>query len=419
MTLLEGREVRLPGCVDAAEEKPALLVLASTYPRWPNDVEPAFVHELSRRLCARFRVTVLCPHAPGAAPAEWLDDVEVIRYRYAPARLELLVNEGGIVTNVRNHPWMLLLVPGFVLAQVLGVWRLLRKRRVDVIHAHWLIPQGFICWLIQRLVARKVPYVVTSHGADLYALRRPVLTEIKRRVAQAASAVTVVSSAMKSVVQELAPRAREVRVLPMGVDIVGRFALAPAGVRSDSELLFVGRLVEKKGVEHLIRALPTIVKQRPDVHLTVAGFGPLTTTLMALGAHLGVADRIRFLGAVPQSEVASLYRRAAVFVAPFVQARSGDQEGLPVALMEAVATGCPVVAGRVDGLEDIFGPSLEHWTVDARDHVALATCVVAALDDPLHARSAALLLRSKVSAYLDWNRIAREYGQLLADSVGR
>src|SRR5690606_9209651 len=73
----------VPGPVMSVASRPVLLVLASTYPRWPGDPEPGFVHELSRRLTDRFRVIALCPHAPGARTAERMDGVEVVRYRYA------------------------------------------------------------------------------------------------------------------------------------------------------------------------------------------------------------------------------------------------------------------------------------------------------------------------------------------------
>ena len=117
-------------------DRPRLLVLASTYPRWAGDSEPGFVHELSRRLADRFEVAVSCPHAPGALPQESMDGVEVHRYRYAPARWESLAYEGGIVTNLRRHPWKWLLLPGFFLAQAWSAWRLVARFRPHVVHAH-------------------------------------------------------------------------------------------------------------------------------------------------------------------------------------------------------------------------------------------------------------------------------------------
>ena len=102
--------------------RPRLLVLASTYPRWQDDPEPAFVHELSKRLVPDFDVLVLTPHAPGAAVEETMEGVRVVRYRYAPARFETLVSSGGIVGNLRAARWKWLLVPLFLFAQAWATW---------------------------------------------------------------------------------------------------------------------------------------------------------------------------------------------------------------------------------------------------------------------------------------------------------
>ena len=127
----------------------------------------------ARRLVGRFRVIAIVPRAPGASRTEVLDGVEVIRYRYAPAGLETLVNDGGIVGNLRRSRWKLILVPGFILAQWWCAWRILRREKIDVIHAHWLIPQGLSALFLCKFSHRPIPYMVTSHGVDLYALKGP------------------------------------------------------------------------------------------------------------------------------------------------------------------------------------------------------------------------------------------------------
>src|SRR5690606_35137689 len=129
-----------------------LLVIASTYPRWSGDTEPGFVHELSKRLVEDFDVTVLAPHSPGASLFERMDGVVVRRYRYAPVPMETLVNNGGIVTNLQLSRWKYLLVPLFVFFQAWSFWRLLREDKFDVIHAHWLVPQGLIAAVCQSRV---------------------------------------------------------------------------------------------------------------------------------------------------------------------------------------------------------------------------------------------------------------------------
>ena len=150
--------------------KPRLLVLASTYPRWLDDHEPGFVHELAKRQVERFEVTVLTSSAPGAALHERIDGVEVIRYRYAPRTMETLVYGGGISTNLRRAPWKWALVPSFVAAQGAAAHRLHAQKRFDVVHAHWLIPQGLVARSLRARGTGQVPYVVTSHGGDLYRL---------------------------------------------------------------------------------------------------------------------------------------------------------------------------------------------------------------------------------------------------------
>lgn len=394
-----------------------LLVLASTYPRWRGDPEPGFVHELSRRLAKKFHVTVLCPHAKGALPQESMDGVRVVRYRYAPERWETLVNDGGIVTNLRRSKWKLLLVPGFVLGQAWTAMRLRLKGEVDVVHAHWLLPQGLVAAAIQGIWGRKPPFVVTSHGADLYALRGLPFRILKRLVLRKASAVTVVSSAMRDEIGSLGVDAYKAEVLSMGVDLTSRFTLQEGVSRSKNELLFVGRLVEKKGLPHLLDAMPLVLQERPDIVLTIAGFGPDEQALRHQVARMGLARSVRFLGAVPQDALPALYGRAALFVAPFIRTASGDQEGLPVALMEAVACGCPALAGNVAGLQDIFADASSDCIVDPTDVQGFAGAILRTIEDGDAARRRALDMRQRLVRALDWDRIADRYADILQESL--
>lgn len=230
-----------------SDKRKTLLVISSTYPRWTGDHEPGFVHELAKRLTSQFSVIALVPSSPGASFHEILDGVEVIRFRYAPRRFETLVNDGGIISNLRQHRWKMLLLPTFVLGQSWRLWRLSRSRKVDVLHAHWLLPQGLIAALLNKLSGTSPRYVVTSHGADLFALRGKVLNELKRFVVRTAAAVTVVSEAMRNELVHIGADVDRVRVSAMGVDLEGRFSPNESLERSHNEILFVGRLVEKKG----------------------------------------------------------------------------------------------------------------------------------------------------------------------------
>ena len=391
-----------------AAGKPRLLVLASTYPRWRNDVEPGFVHELARRLTDAFEVSVIAPHAPGALVDEVLDGVAIHRYRYAPAALETLVHGGGIVSHLKRSPWKFALVPGFVLAQWLSVRRSLRRQSPALIHAHWLIPQG----LVARAVAgHAVPYVVTSHGADLFALSSRWFARLRRWVMRRASKVTVVSAAMQAKVWQEAPDT-PVAVLPMGVDAEQLFTPDPTVVRDSDELLFVGRLVEKKGLRHLLAALPAVIAQRPSVRLTIVGFGPELAALQGLVEQLGLAAHVRFLGAVAQSQLPALYRRAGLFVAPFIAAASGDQEGLGLVVAEAMACACPVLVGDVPAVHDLVDADTG-VIVPATQHARLAAAINALLDDAPRRAQLAEQGRRHVLERYSWTAVAARYRDLL------
>ena len=127
---------------------PRLLVLTSTLPRWQGDTEPAFVESLSLELARSFDVTVLAPHARGAASDEKRQHedrtIRIRRFRYFIPGLESLAYEGGIMANLRRNPFRVLLVPFFLVAQLFAIARLHRRQHFDAVHAHWLIPPGLV-----------------------------------------------------------------------------------------------------------------------------------------------------------------------------------------------------------------------------------------------------------------------------------
>lgn len=391
--------------------RPTVLVLASTYPRWRNDPEPGFVHELCRRLTDRFTVIALVPDAPDAEPDGMLDGVEIVRYRYAPRRLETLVNNGGIATNLRRYAWKWLLVPGFLLGQYVAAKRLMRMRHIDIVHAHWLLPQGLIARRLQRHA--NTPYLVTSHGGDLFGLRGRALTALKRKVAASSSAMTVVSSAMREEAVRVGLRPPHIEVLPMGVDMRERFVVDSTIQRNKDELLFVGRLVPKKGLCHLLDAIPAVLVSCTQAVLVIAGFGPEEEALKAQARLLGIEAHVAFLGAMPQHELPALYRRASLFVAPFVRDDSGNQEGLPVVLMEAIGCGCPVLVGDVAGIRDLLGDAHADVCVTPEDTTSLAAAIIKILGNPEQARRSARTIRDTAAERVDWETIADGYASLL------
>lgn len=393
-----------------SKNKGNLLILASTYPRWIADSEPGFVHELARRLTPSFNVTVVCPHSPGAEMLENLDGVSIRRFRYAMSSMETLVHGGGMVANIFRSPWKFMLLPSFFFAYLFAVDRILSRNKIDVIHAHWIIPQGLIL-LMLRLLGRKVPPILlTSHGGDLFGLQGSFFSVVKEKILRQADQVTVVSYAMVEPARRLGVSMGKLEVIPMGVDFDDRFTPGKPSERKKARLLFVGRLVEKKGISVLLEAMPEIISAFPDVRLKIVGDGPLRQQLVNQCNRLGISAYVSFVGARAQLELPVFYREASLFVAPFVRATNGDQEGLGLVSVEAIACECPVVLGAVPAVLDVLDECLDAESlIEPGDVSGLVDAIVSALTNYEATCRKAALLRNRLLVSFSWNTVALRY----------
>jgi glycosyltransferase involved in cell wall biosynthesis len=398
------------------DAKPNLLVLTTTFPRWVGDAEPPFVYELSRRLAAQFSVMVLAPRAPGAAVSERMGGIGVVRYPYFFRSLERLAYQGGILANIRARPWRLLLVPFLVLGLWCALRKLLQGERIHVVHAHWLIPQASIAAFVLR---GRAALAATAHGGDLYGLRGPVWDALRRLVLRRAATVTVVNEAMAAELQrKVGAQGANIHVIPMGVDLTSTFT--PASIpREPEQLLFVGRLVGKKGCDVLIRALAILAARGRRLRLVVAGDGPERGRLEGLVRTLGVASQVTFLGAVANAQLPALYRKATALVAPFVESDDGDRDSFGLVLVEAMGCGCPVVTSQLALANPAVQPGSTAWIAEPGNADALADAITALIDDPEEARRRSVVAREEVVASFDWLAISTRYAALLLPLVVR
>lgn len=395
--------------------KKRVLVLTSTFPRWQGDTEPPFVFELCRRLGNEFNILVLAPHTKGAERIERIDGIEIMRFRYFFPRWEKLAYQGGMLANLKQNHWRYFLLPLFFAAQLIAILRVLRHERVDLIHAHWLIPQGLSVAIAGLLMKKLPPLMCTSHGGDLLGLNGRLLTLIKRWVIHCTSRLTVVSKPMMSCALALGARSEQLQTISMGVDTRALFAPSPKTNRADNELLFVGRLVEKKGIEYLLDAMPEIVKQQPRTHLKIVGSGPIEKALRMQVHRLGIANVVTFHGAVINSQLPELYRRATVFVAPSIVTTQGDQEGLGLVLVEALACECPVVASDLPAIRDVIVEGDTGLLVPEKNPEALAKAVLKLLAEPGLRRQLAANGRTHVLRYFDWDTVVTRYRLLIEE----
>lgn len=397
-------------------KKRSLLVVTSTFPRWVDDTEPAFVFELNKRLSKLgFDVDVIAPHAPGLERHEVIDGVKVYRYKYFVSCLQLLSYSGGIMSNIRNNKALYLLIPFFVLFQALAIWKSLKLKQYDAIHVHWIIPQGFICALVCLLQGKKSPPILcTSHGGDLFSLQSSFLTKIKKWTLKRMKKITVVSHFMRKYCLEKMPLDEsKVSVISMGVDLDVLFVPLDDVKRKTNRVIFVGRFVEKKGVANLIEAVAVTRKNRPEIELVLVGDGPLKTTLEEKVKKHRLHDNVRFFGSVQQKDLPALYSSAAIAVTPSVIDGSGDQEGLGLVIIEALGCGCAVVASSLEAIKDIIVNGENGLLVEQGNVNALAEAIQQLLLSPEKSRSLAKNGIKSVRAKYNWDDVAKRYYELI------
>jgi glycosyltransferase involved in cell wall biosynthesis len=251
-----------------------------------------------------------------------------------------------------------------------------------------------------------VPYIVTVHGADAFALQAGGLQAVKARIMRNARAVGLTSQALGAAVPDVPSVPQP--VIPMGVDVEG-FA-AGVGERDPvfGQFLFVGRLAEKKGVDVLLRALAEV----PEATLVVGGDGPDDPALRALSEELGIAPRVRFVGRLSREELRAELRRAYAVVVPSRVASDGDQDTTPLVMSESMSAAVPIIASRLGGLAERIEPGVTGLLAEPGSPQALAEALREALADEAalersgrnaqtRIRGSALDLRTTVAAYTE------------------
>jgi phosphatidylinositol alpha-1,6-mannosyltransferase len=245
---------------------------------------------------------------------------------------------------------------------------------------------GMFAGMAARLVARLcgVPYVVYAHGEDLagFESRNAGYNAVMRAVFTGASAVVCNTQNTADMAMRFGVPREHIVVAYPGVDTrrFGGDAPSAEPARRGPVLLSVGFLIKQKGHETAIRALPSLVKEWPDLRYLVVGDGPERGRLESLAAELGVAANVSFLGRVPEAELLAAYKAADVYVQPSVVV-DGVTEGYGISFVEAGAAGLPVVGGRCGGVIEAVVDGVTGFLVTPGDAPDFARAVSTLLRD--------------------------------------
>jgi len=283
--------------------------------------------------------------------------------------------------------------------------------RLEHLHAHFATAATDLARAASRLTG--LPYSFTAHAKDIYH-QGIEPRQLRAKIAEAAFVVTVSdfnrNYLLETCGSDLAPKLRRIY---NGIDL-RQFAFYGPDGRDGSAVLGVGRLIEKKGFADLIEAIGLLRSRPREVRLTIVGRGALQTELAAQIDRLALGNCVQLVGAVAQDRVAALMRSHALLALPCVVARDGNRDALPTVLLEAMATGLPVVSTSLTGIPEVIDHGRTGWIVPPQNPPALADAIAALMDDGSFCRRATVAARQKAERQFDLRknteRLARLFG---------
>lgn len=396
-----------------------IAVLTSSYPRFDGDGTAPFVQSISEHLVKQgHEVCIVAPHDQ-AVDQVTQSALNVHRFRYIwPERWHIMGHARSLEADVRIRPLAFLLLPLFLLAQFIKLWQITGQQDSQLIHAHWVLPNGPVAALVARL--RQIPLVVSLHGSDMYVARKNNFFGLAARlVFRRASAVTAPSEELKQAAIKIWPQSK-IHLLTWGADpqIFHSRPNNPAlrnslGLNNEQTvILTIGRMVYKKGFDILIEAWATLAGQYPQHRLVIAGDGPLRIELTKLIEQDNLTDSVFLPGEISWHMVPEYLSLARIFVLPSVLDRSGNLDGLPTVLLEAMSCGIPVIASHLAGIPEIIEDGQNGLLFPAGDSQALARKLVYLLDNPSAGERLGHAARDTILREHNWNRVARNLTEI-------
>lgn len=360
------------------------------------------------------RVTVLTPHARGVA-LKWRDDgVRVVSFRYAPEPFEAIGYSRSLEADETLRAGSALVAPFYAVGAALAIRREMRKRRFDLLHAHWVVPNG----LIAARFARRVPLAVGLHGSDVFLAEKPGVRRLVADTLRRTSVMTGCSPELVDRVCALGFDSAYAHVIPYGVDtrlfspMLDRRAIwrQQLGIPADAwVVLSVGRMATKKGYQVLIEGLGDLLETEKNLHLVLAGAGDRLEEFRRKTEPWRA--RVHLPGAVLRDTLPDLYRAADAFVLPAVHDQKGNVDGLPNVILEAMASGLPVVASGISGIPLAITEGIHGHLVPEGQPEPLIAALRRLAHDPKKAQEMGREGRRRAEAELTWDAVAARYRQ--------
>lgn len=367
-------------------------------------------------------MTVLTPHAQGVE-ASWNDDgVDVRSFRYAPERLEVLGYSRSLSSDESVRAIAGAVAPLYAAAARSALVRESITGEYDLLHAHWVVPNGVVAGLARV----KAPLAVGLHGSDVFMAEKSVFRPWVRMALNRTNLLTGCSPELVDRVCRLGFDRSRSEVIPYGVD-VDLFRPDPdrrqiwrrkLGVPPDAVVaLGVGRMVTKKGFQVLIPLLADLFRGFPDFHLVLAGGGDRLEEFRQSTADS--SGRVHFPDVVLRDTLPDLYRAADLFVLPAVHDSQGNVDGLPNVILEGMASALPIVASGISGIPLAVSDGEQGLLVEEHDAFQLSEALRRLLESPAERARMGAEARLKATEELTWSSVASRYRRAYEVALAR
>ncbi len=395
-------------------------ILTHGYPLFPTDTTAPFMESIAETLQEHnVDVTVFMPDTPqlDRNPGDHRVNLQTYRY-FFPRRLQQLGYANTLVNDCKMKKYVYLLAPFMFLFGIVHLIRLHRKHSFDVIHAHWLLPNGFIGAIVSKLC--QVPLVLTVHGSDLFVAKlNPFFKWMSKWTLKQTVKVTSSSPTFLQMVEALGASEEKQCLVNHGTT-PAEFSPASSqqlidlrqslSIPEDHLIVFsLGRIVLKKGFEYLIKAIPHIQDKVSNVTVIIGGDGSDLPRLKSLAEEQGVSENIRFPGTISRADVSVYFHLCDIFTLPAVFDPKGNVDGCPIVIMEAMACGKPVVVTNISGIPQAVLHDKTGYLVGEKDSEALVTALVSLLTDPEKRTRFGSAGRQRLLHELTWEKTIEQF----------
>ena len=415
-----------------------IIINTTTFPSSKRDYVPAFVLDQVREMHAlnnALDIDVLIPHNAYFDPVPNIRKHESHRehrYHYFfPHSVEKLAGR-GILPALKENPFRFGLIPFFLIFQFRSLDRLCKRTKPDLVYAHWFMTPAIISYLVCK--RRGIPLVFTTHASDMSVLGKiPFAGKLVARVMNYATHYTAVSNRTANKMKAFFSsqewndnHKNKLSIIPMGTELFTKSIpkklqqqlLSKSRIDTNKKyILCMGRLSEKKGFRYLIEAYSLMnEKLREEYQLVIAGDGQLLGDLKKRAADIDETGII-FTGYVSGELKNTLLANASVFVLPSIIDDSGDSEGLPVVMMEALAQGKIVIATDVSGAEEVLTQNTG-IIINQKSPEDLKNALTSIFSLPSEEKSDMQKFARELAKNFQWSKIAHQHLEILKRAAG-